>query len=88
MRRLHAWSGLSLPELETRLLAVGILVPGGLGGLLGGDVLPRRELVAAFVTACGCTGETLEAWLRARDRVGSEPSRAEPARAEPARAEP
>ncbi|MFI0450511.1 hypothetical protein [Actinomadura sp. 6N118] len=74
MRRLHAWSGLSLPELETRLLAVGILVPGGLGGLLGGDVLPRPELVAAFVTACGCTDEAREAWIRARERVGTEPA--------------
>ncbi|WP_410558416.1 helix-turn-helix domain-containing protein, partial [Actinomadura fulvescens] len=71
MRRLHARSGLSLPELESRLRSVGVLVPGGLGGLLGGEVLPRPEFVAAFVTACGCTGETREAWLRAHETLAA-----------------
>ncbi|WP_131763589.1 helix-turn-helix domain-containing protein, partial [Actinomadura fibrosa] len=71
LRRLQRWSGLPVEELEARVRAAGVLIPGGLSGLLGGDVLPSREAVVAFVTACGLVPEEREKWTDAHDRIGS-----------------
>ncbi|TDD73316.1 helix-turn-helix domain-containing protein, partial [Actinomadura rubrisoli] len=71
LRRLQQWSGLSLPELEERVWSTGVLIPAGLAGLLGGEVLPRREVLLSFVTACGLVPEEREKWMAAHARVGS-----------------
>ncbi|WP_161790967.1 ricin-type beta-trefoil lectin domain protein [Actinomadura welshii] len=71
MRRLQRWSGLSLQELEARTAQAPVLMPGGLAGILGGSTLPRREVVSAFVSACGCVPEVQAEWMRAYARVSS-----------------
>ncbi|WP_242901387.1 hypothetical protein [Actinomadura terrae] len=74
LRRLQEWSGLRVSEIEERVWAAGVLIPGGLAGLLGGDVLPSREIVLAFVTACGLVPEDRERWVRAHARVSPAPA--------------
>lgn len=71
MRDLQRWSGLSVEELETRTAHAPVLLPGGLAGMLGGDALPRRELVSAFISACGCVPEVQAEWIRAYERVAT-----------------
>ncbi|MBT2213686.1 hypothetical protein [Actinomadura sp. NEAU-AAG7] len=71
LRRLQEWSGLRVSEVEERVWAAGVLVPGGMAGLLGGDVLPSREVVVAFVTACGLVPEDRERWAQAHARISS-----------------
>lgn len=58
--------------------------------MLGGERLPREELVAAFVAACGIRGDEAEAWLDARTDIACRPapSDATPTRATPADATP
>jgi hypothetical protein len=71
MRHLQRWSGLTLPELEARMVNAPVLLPGGLAGMLGGSTLPHRELVSAFITACGCVPEVRADWMRAYAEVAS-----------------
>jgi hypothetical protein len=70
MRRLKAWSGLSYRQLAKRAAAVGDYLPHSTtAAALGRDTLPREDVVAAFVRACGCDAETVDAWLGLRRRV-------------------
>jgi hypothetical protein len=71
MRDLQRWSGLTLQELEARTAIAPVLFPGGLVSLLGGSSLPRRELVSAFISACGCVPEVQAEWMLAHARVES-----------------
>ncbi|WP_067461546.1 helix-turn-helix domain-containing protein [Actinomadura macra] len=71
LRRLQEWSGLPVSEIEERVRETGVLVPTGLVGLLSGNVVPTREVVVAFVTACGLVPEEREKWVRAHARVVS-----------------
>src|SRR5437868_2255626 len=71
LRRLQEWSGLQISEIEERVWATSVFVPAGMAGLLGGTVLPTREVVVAFVTACGLVPEEHEKWVRAHSRVVS-----------------
>ncbi|MDX2600563.1 hypothetical protein PV379_12465 [Streptomyces caniscabiei] len=67
LRRLKAWSGLSYRGLERRAREAGHVLPYSTAAtMLGRDSLPRAELVAAFVAACGVRGDAAEAWLDAR----------------------
>ncbi|GHE70292.1 hypothetical protein GCM10018785_43490 [Streptomyces longispororuber] len=67
LRRLKAWSGLSYRQLERRAAQAGHWLPYSTAAtMLGRDRLPRAELVAAFVAACGLRGDEAEAWLDAR----------------------
>ncbi len=69
MRALQRWSGLSLAELEARMGSAPVLLPEGLAGMLGGSKLPRREVVSAFISACGCVPEVQADWMRAYARI-------------------
>ncbi|QXJ24867.1 hypothetical protein AGRA3207_006276 [Actinomadura graeca] len=71
LRHLQEWSGLLPPEIDERIAAAGVPVPGGTAGLLGGTVLPDRELLVAFVSACGLVPDEREKWMRAHARLGS-----------------
>jgi hypothetical protein len=65
--RLKAWSGLSYRQLERRAAQAGHTLPYSTAAtMLGRDRLPRAELVAAFVAACGLRADQAEAWLDAR----------------------
>ncbi|MFD0489090.1 hypothetical protein ACFQ0O_21085 [Saccharopolyspora spinosporotrichia] len=53
--------------MEERAAARGqVLARSTLAGVLGGKRLPRPELLAVFLHACG-RGDEVPAWLRARD---------------------
>ncbi|WAZ19093.1 hypothetical protein STRCI_000119 [Streptomyces cinnabarinus] len=67
LRRLKAWSGFSYRQLERRATQAGHTLPYSTAAtMLGRDRLPRAELVAAFVAACGVGADEAEAWLDAR----------------------
>ncbi|MFF7392082.1 hypothetical protein ACFZAE_27005 [Streptomyces scabiei] len=74
LRRLKAWSGLSYRQLERRATEAGHTLPYSTAAtMLGRDRLPREELVAAFVAACGVRAEEAEAWLDARVAIACGP---------------
>jgi Concanavalin A-like lectin/glucanases superfamily len=80
MRRLKAWSGLSYRQLAKRASALGDYLPHSTtAAVLGRDTLPREDVVAAFVRACGCEAETVDAWLAVRKRLlAADPASAGP----------
>ncbi|GAA3919430.1 hypothetical protein GCM10023084_82030 [Streptomyces lacrimifluminis] len=78
LRRLKAWSGLSYRRLERHAADVGHCLPYSTAAtMLGKDRLPREELVAAFVAACGVRGDEAEAWLDARTGIACGPAPAD-----------
>ncbi|GHB22221.1 hypothetical protein GCM10010306_013640 [Streptomyces umbrinus] len=82
LRRLKAWSGLSYRRLERQAAEAGHSLPySTAASMLGRERLPREELVAAFVAACGIRGAEAEAWLDARTDIacGPVPEEATPA---------
>jgi hypothetical protein len=73
MRQLRQWANLSYRELERRAGAAGDVLPRAtLAGALNRQELPREELVAAFVRACGGDEATVGAWVGARKRLAVE----------------
>ncbi|MEU3792534.1 hypothetical protein AB0F07_22470 [Streptomyces fructofermentans] len=78
LRRLKAWSGLSYRRLERRAADEGHCLPYSTAAtMLGRDRLPREELVAAFVAACGIRDTEAEAWLDARTDIACGPAPAD-----------
>ncbi|TQS23093.1 RICIN domain-containing protein [Microbispora sp. KK1-11] len=70
MRRLRAWSGCSYRQLERRAEAVGDILPRAtLADALNRRDLPREDLLAAFVRACGADDDTVAEWVDARRRL-------------------
>jgi hypothetical protein len=70
LRRLKAWSGLSYRRLERHPADAGHCLPYSTAAtMLGRERLPREELVAAFVAACGIRGDQAQAWLDARTDI-------------------
>ena len=68
LRRLKTWSGLSFRQLERNARANGdVLPPSTAATVLGKNRLPRAEVVAAFVRACGVTD--VRPWLLVRSRL-------------------
>jgi hypothetical protein len=81
LRRLKAWSGLSYRRLERHAADAGHCLPYSTAAtMLGRERLPREELVAAFVAACGIRGDQAQAWLDARTDIacGRAPAQATP----------
>ncbi|WP_244164727.1 helix-turn-helix domain-containing protein [Streptomyces silaceus] len=74
LRRLKAWSGLSYRQLERRAERAGHVLPySTAASLLGRDRLPRKELVVAFVEACGVGEPETRAWVAARNAIACGP---------------
>lgn len=70
LRRLKAWSGHSFRELERRAAAAGDVLPASTTAtMLGKHRLPRKELLVAFVRACGLDEDGMRPWLTARARI-------------------
>ncbi|MGW1493070.1 RICIN domain-containing protein [Streptomyces sp. NPDC002402] len=70
MQALKDWSGLTYRELTARAEAVGDVLPRStVANMLGRSTVPREELVAAFVRACGCGPGAAETWLRVRKEL-------------------
>ncbi|MGW3891063.1 RICIN domain-containing protein [Micromonospora chokoriensis] len=69
LRQLKDRSRLTYRQLEQRAAAVGdVLARSTAADVVRRNTLPRPEVVAAFVRACGA-GDEVEAWLRARHRL-------------------
>ncbi|MFE9836531.1 tetratricopeptide repeat protein [Streptomyces sp. NPDC005551] len=72
LRRLKDASGLTYRQLEARAARLGrTLPPSTLAGALNRVSLPRAELVAALVHACGCSDEERRAWLAVHRRLSA-----------------
>lgn len=70
MQALKDWSGLTYRELTSRAEAVGDVLPRStVANMLGRSTVPREELVAAFVRACGCGPGATDTWLRVRKEL-------------------
>ncbi|KAB8196894.1 hypothetical protein FH608_008715 [Nonomuraea phyllanthi] len=70
LRRLKTWSGLSFRQLDRRAADAGDTLPYSTAStMLAKDRVPREELLAAFVRACGLDGDDLRPWLAARARI-------------------
>jgi hypothetical protein len=68
LRRLKAWSGLSFRQLERNATDSGDVLPSSTSAtMLNKNRLPRAEVVAAFVRACGVAD--VRPWLLARTRI-------------------
>ncbi|MFF3765468.1 helix-turn-helix domain-containing protein [Streptomyces sp. NPDC001922] len=77
MRQLKDRSGLTYRELEERATRNGdVLARSTLADILRRTSLPRPDVLAAFVRACG-DGQRAGDWLEARNRIAAE-SAAEP----------
>ncbi|MET8911598.1 helix-turn-helix domain-containing protein [Micromonospora sp. NPDC004551] len=100
LRTLKERSGLTYRQLAQRAAGNGdVLARSTIADVLNRDTLPRPEVVAAFVRACG-QGDLVAAWLHARDRLavaalvpappapGSAPSASDPTRSVPGTAPP
>ncbi|MGW5866709.1 helix-turn-helix domain-containing protein [Streptomyces sp. NPDC055239] len=73
MRQLKERSGLTYRELEERAARSGdVLARSTLADILRRTSLPRPDVLAAFVRACG-DGQRVGAWLEARDRIAAYP---------------
>ena len=70
MQALKEWSGLTYRELTARADAAGDVLPRStVANMLSRSTVPREELVAAFVRACGCGPGATETWLRVRKEL-------------------
>jgi hypothetical protein len=96
MRRLRVVTDLSYRTLERRAARAGASLPSStISGALSRDTLPRADLLAAFVRACGGDEPTVERWSASRaalaareERAEPEPPQSEPPPSEPLSAEP
>ncbi|MFD8963868.1 helix-turn-helix domain-containing protein [Streptomyces sp. NPDC059568] len=71
MRQLKERSGLTYRQLEERAARNGdVLARSTLADILRRTSLPRPDVLAAFVRACG-DGQRVGAWLDARDRIAA-----------------
>ncbi|SCL44183.1 hypothetical protein GA0070606_0175 [Micromonospora citrea] len=72
MARLKQRSGCTYRQLEQRAIAGGESLPRStIADVLRRPALPRAEVLAAFVRACGGDQAEVDIWLRARDRLGA-----------------
>ncbi|MGV9212588.1 RICIN domain-containing protein [Micromonospora sp. RB23] len=71
LRQLKDRSRLTFRQLEQRAAAAGdVLARSTAADVLRRSTLPRPEVLAAFVRACGA-GEQVDEWLRARNRLAA-----------------
>ncbi|NBH04088.1 response regulator, partial [Amycolatopsis sp. SID8362] len=67
MRTLRARTDLSYRVIERRAAKAGTSLPSStVSGALSRDTLPRADLLAAFIRACGGDDATVGRWLVAR----------------------
>ncbi|GAA1704555.1 XRE family transcriptional regulator [Streptomyces yatensis] len=72
LQALKDWSRLTYRELAARADAVGDVLPRStIANMLGRATLPREELVAAFVRACGVGPAELTVWLAVRKELAT-----------------
>ena len=70
LRRLKDASGLTFRELTQRAEAVGDVLPRStIANMLARTTVPREELLATFVRACGCGPAEADSWLAVRKEI-------------------
>ncbi|GAA3481701.1 hypothetical protein [Streptomyces yanii] len=77
MRQLRTWADLSYRQVERNATQAGDILPRAtISGALARADLPREELLAAFVRACGGDAATVDTWLTARRElaISAEPT--------------
>ncbi len=80
LRRYKDHSGLTFRQVQQRSRAHGNELPRStLSTMLSRASLPREELVAALIRACGGGPDTVAKWVSARRRIASGGPTAEPA---------
>jgi len=73
LRALKTAAGLSYREIEQRARAAGDWLPAStLATVLGRTTVPRAEVVAALVQACGGDPDTVSRWVDASRRLSGE----------------
>jgi hypothetical protein len=78
LRSLKKNSGLTLRQLEEEAAEFGAVLPRStVADMMRRDALPRPELLAVFVRACG-DGQHLAEWLSTRERLAVQPVVASP----------
>lgn len=77
LRLLKDVSGLTFRELSQRAEAVGDVLPRStIANMLGRTSVPREELLASFVRACGCGPAQVADWLAVRKELAVHGERA------------
>src|SRR3569833_1325419 len=71
LRRLKAWSDRTYRRQEEAARRGHVLPHSTIATALARDSLPRTELVAALVSACGCDEETVALWVEVRRRLAA-----------------
>ena len=72
LRRLKAWSDLTYRRLEKEAMRRGHVLPHStIATALKRESLPRTELVAALVSACGCDDDAVALWVAVRQRLST-----------------
>ncbi|MGW6458303.1 NB-ARC domain-containing protein [Streptomyces sp. NPDC055078] len=85
LRQRRVVAGLSYRQLERRARhSGGSLPPSTVATMLRRSTLPGRDLVAAYVGACGGDAAEIAAWLTARARIAAAAVAPAPAAATPA----
>ncbi|MCW6007339.1 hypothetical protein K1W54_22750 [Micromonospora sp. CPCC 205371] len=72
MRALRQWSGLTMRQVAKKAEDAGDVLPHStLAAALGRASLPKEELVAAFVRACGGDQDTVDRWVAIRKKLAA-----------------
>ncbi|GGT99916.1 RICIN domain-containing protein [Streptomyces lateritius] len=83
LQALKDWSGLTYRELTARAEAVGDVLPRStVANMLARSTVPREELLATFVRACGVGPGELESWQVVRKELAVRGVHTPPAGAE------
>ncbi|WCN83961.1 ATP-binding protein [Micromonospora sp. LH3U1] len=76
LRQLRAWSDLSYRQLARRAEAAGEVLPASTtASMLARASLPRSDIVATFVRACGLDGAAVATWVAARNALAAATAR-------------
>ncbi|WP_162908399.1 ATP-binding protein, partial [Allorhizocola rhizosphaerae] len=72
LRRLRDWAGVGFRRLEKRAAQAGRMLPRStINAALKRNVLPREDLVAGLVYACGGDQDEVDRWVAARRRIAA-----------------
>ncbi|MFF9014697.1 helix-turn-helix domain-containing protein [Streptomyces sp. NPDC014870] len=70
LQQLKDWSGLTYRELSARAEALGEVLPRStVANMLARSTVPREELLATFVRACGVSPGELDSWQGVRKEL-------------------
>lgn len=72
LHSLRVWSGFSYRQLERQARERGEVLPHStIAAALARTTLPRADVVASFVRACGAEEDTVASWLSVRQQVAT-----------------